>query len=122
MSEQIKKWREPHTKHCAPRCTCVTCGDAQLFPDGFGEENDFALRAGEAGYALVVADSVYVWHAKSASYGVEVRKQLSTGTFETLQRKWGARLQAAVQMLEREPELAAARARIAAVLHHQVSA
>ena len=47
------------------------------FPQGYGEENDLCLRAIKAGLKLAVADDVYVYHVKSASFGGMRRKELS---------------------------------------------
>jgi GT2 family glycosyltransferase len=51
--------------------------DERSFPAGYGEENDLCLRLGKAGWRLRVADDVYVWHAKSASFGPVRRAELS---------------------------------------------
>jgi len=48
------------------------------FPLGYGEENDYCLRARKAGWSLALADDVYVYHAQSKSYNHERRKVLST--------------------------------------------
>ena len=45
------------------------------FPAGYGEENDLCLRAGKAGVKLAVADDVYVYHVKSASFGSVRRRR-----------------------------------------------
>ncbi len=50
--------------------------DGVAFPTGYGEENDLCLRVGNAGYELAVADDVYVYHSKSASFGSERRTAL----------------------------------------------
>lgn len=47
--------------------------DEHLFPFGFGEENDFALRAGQAGFRRVVVPWVYIYHHKTKSYTVGCR-------------------------------------------------
>lgn len=47
------------------------------FPIGYGEENDLCFRAAKAGFKLAVADDVYVYHVKSASFGGARRKELS---------------------------------------------
>ncbi|WP_302579788.1 glycosyltransferase [uncultured Desulfovibrio sp.] len=39
----------------------------------FGEENDYSLRAAQAGFILRVATPVYVYHAKSKSISTEIR-------------------------------------------------
>ncbi len=57
------------------------------FPAGYGEETDLCLRASKAGYKLAVADDVYVYHIKSASFGHARRDELSkrgTATLRTL--------------------------------------
>ncbi|TBR24708.1 MAG: glycosyltransferase family 2 protein, partial [Reyranella sp.] len=51
--------------------------DEIAFPMGYGEENDLCLRVRKAGYTLVVADHVYVYHVKSASFGSARRAELS---------------------------------------------
>ncbi|WP_155905091.1 glycosyltransferase family 2 protein [Methylopila sp. M107] len=51
--------------------------DEATFPVGYGEENDLCVRISGAGYKLVVADHVYVYHRKSASFGLKQRDQLS---------------------------------------------
>ncbi|MEA5547635.1 glycosyltransferase, partial [Limnoraphis robusta CCNP1324] len=42
--------------------------DEASFPFGYGEENDYCLRATNAGVGLVVATHTYVYHKKSQSY------------------------------------------------------
>lgn len=61
--------------------------DEENFPIGYGEENDFCIRAMDAGFELAIADDVYVFHAKSKSFGHDRRKQLSAQGTETLKRK-----------------------------------
>lgn len=51
--------------------------DEVAFPMGYGEENDLCLRVRKAGYTLAVADHVYVYHVKSASFGSARRSELS---------------------------------------------
>lgn len=66
--------------------------DEVAFAKGYGEENDFCLRAGKAGFTLAVADDVYVFHAQSKSYSTERRKQLSDLAGIALARKHGQAL------------------------------
>jgi GT2 family glycosyltransferase len=51
--------------------------DEKSFPTGYGEESDLCVRVARAGYKLVIADDVYVYHSKSASFGSERRRELS---------------------------------------------
>lgn len=64
--------------------------DEDAFPMGFGEENDYSLRAGQAGFELAVADHAYVYHAKSRSYGPHRRKELTRAGRLALEQKHGA--------------------------------
>lgn len=63
--------------------------DEENFPVGYGEENDFCIRAQDVGYKLAIADDVYVYHAKSKSFGHEKRKQLSEDGTAKLKQKHG---------------------------------
>lgn len=63
--------------------------DEETFGRGFGEENDFSLRAAKAGWQLAVADDAYVFHAQSRSYSSERRLKLAKLADEALSRKHG---------------------------------
>ena len=63
--------------------------DEEYFPTGYGEEDDFSIRARKAGYTIRVADDTYVFHAKSKSYTKEVRKVLTVGGRKSLDKKHG---------------------------------
>ena len=45
--------------------------DADRFPRGYGEENDFCMRVARLGLQNLVDDRVYVHHERSASFGDE---------------------------------------------------
>lgn len=53
--------------------------DAQAFPRGYGEENDFCMRAGALGWQHLIDDSTYISHQRSASFGSEKESLLQTG-------------------------------------------
>ena len=61
--------------------------DEENFPIGYGEENDYCIRAQDAGYTLAIADDVYVYHAKSKSFGHGKRKELSAHGTAKLKEK-----------------------------------
>jgi len=42
--------------------------DEVLFPRGYGEENDFCLRAIEAGWTNVISTTTFVFHVRTASF------------------------------------------------------
>lgn len=61
--------------------------DEENFGAGYGEENDYCLRAGKQGWQLCLADDAYVYHAQSRSYSHEARKRLCDRAGEVLARK-----------------------------------
>lgn len=63
--------------------------DEESFPLGYGEENDFCIRALDEGFDLAFADNVYVFHKKSKSFGAERRIELSKRGNEKIRLKHG---------------------------------
>lgn len=53
--------------------------DAVAFPRGYGEENDFCMRAGRAGWVHLVDDRTYVFHDRSKSFGAEKADLIGAG-------------------------------------------
>lgn len=51
--------------------------DGHSFPMGYGEETDLCIRMAKAGHKLAIADHVYVYHQKSASFGEKRRSVLT---------------------------------------------
>jgi GT2 family glycosyltransferase len=87
--------------------------DANAFPIGYGEENDYCLRAADAGFTLAVATDAFVYHAKSKSFGHAARREHSRRGAVALERKHGAtRVAALNDSLRDHAELAASRDRI----------
>ena len=86
--------------------------DEETFPLGYGEENDFCMRATEAGFTLAVADSCYIYHAKSKSFGHEQRQVLSRQADASLRAKHGnPRVKALIEELQNSSPLAEIRER-----------
>lgn len=56
--------------------------DAISFPDGCGEENDFCMRAAQAGLVNLVDDTTYIYHRRSASLGWRKRLLLVAGEWK----------------------------------------
>jgi len=63
--------------------------DEDNFGQGYGEEDDFTIRAEKNGWKKVIADDVYIYHSQSKSYSNEKRYQLSKISGENLQKKHG---------------------------------
>jgi GT2 family glycosyltransferase/glycosyltransferase involved in cell wall biosynthesis len=63
--------------------------DEATFAEGYGEENDFALRARDAGWSLAVADDTFVAHEMSRSYTDERRRDLTVAANDLLVAKHG---------------------------------
>lgn len=50
--------------------------DVESFPRGYGEENDFCMRALKAGWTNLVDDATLVFHANAASFDPERKAEL----------------------------------------------
>ena len=91
--------------------------DEASFPMGYGEENDYCIRAADAGFELRIADAVYVHHAQSRSFGHERRAKLSQEGFQTLERKHGReRFHGLVEQVKETSEMDRVRGRVRAAL------
>jgi GT2 family glycosyltransferase len=86
--------------------------DEESFGAGYGEEDDYALRAREAGWTLALADDVYIYHAQSRSYSIEKRKALCDRAGAVLARKHGQQIvEASVAICRQDRVLEGIRAR-----------
>ena len=87
--------------------------DEEFFPLGYGEETDYCIRAKKAGFDLRIADNVYIYHAKSKSFGNEKRKELSIRGEEALKYKHGEKEYKSIKnSMDNNVELARIRANI----------
>ena len=86
--------------------------DEQAFGGGYGEENDYCLRATAAGWELAVAEDTYVYHAQSKSYSNERRRFLYRRADEALWIKHGSRIETSLAATRDSLALAACRARV----------
>jgi len=66
--------------------------DEENFGSGFAEEDDYNLRAGNAGFKLALADDTYIYHAQSKSYTDEKRIILCNENGIKLRKKHGNKL------------------------------
>jgi GT2 family glycosyltransferase len=71
------------------RDCCAEVGpfDAAAFPRGYGEENDFCLRAGALGWRHVAAADVFVAHHGTVSFGTE-KTTLLAGGMQVLDQRY----------------------------------
>jgi len=61
--------------------------DDQLFPRGYGEENDWSMRAIERGWSHVLDDTTMVFHTNAASFDPDAKLELVAAARETLNRR-----------------------------------
>lgn len=61
--------------------------DADAFPRGYGEENDFCMRAVRAGWRNVIDDRTYVFHERSKSFG-DAKTELMSAGRQTIDRRY----------------------------------
>jgi GT2 family glycosyltransferase len=91
--------------------------DEQAFPVGYGEEDDLALRAADAGLVCALATDTYVFHVKSASFSHEGRRAHVAAGARALHMKHGKRrIEKASTYMRQHHGLEALRARIEARL------
>jgi GT2 family glycosyltransferase/glycosyltransferase involved in cell wall biosynthesis len=94
--------------------------DEKTFGAGFGEENDYCLRARQAGFELAVADDAYIYHHQSRSYSHDRRKTLSERADRALHDKHGTEsVLAGVAGCQQNRELDGVRARTQAMLERE---
>lgn len=82
--------------------------DASRFAEGYGEENDFCLRALDRGWLHVADDATFVYHAGHRSFGAS-RMERQRRAKAKLPRRYTAMI---AEFMKRDP-LAEVRARIA---------
>jgi glycosyltransferase involved in cell wall biosynthesis/GT2 family glycosyltransferase len=61
--------------------------DTVAFPRGYGEENDFCMRAVNAGWRNVIAPAAFVFHHRMASFGAKKEKLLAAG-MKVIQKRY----------------------------------
>ncbi|MGA9348462.1 MAG: glycosyltransferase [Anaerolineae bacterium] len=94
--------------------------DDETFGAGYGEEDDYALRARKAGWLLALADDAYVYHAQSRSYSNAARKRLTKRAGILLAKKHGQQIiSEGVAICERGRVLEGIRARSRVMIARQ---
>jgi GT2 family glycosyltransferase len=88
--------------------------DAEAFPRGYGEENDFCMRAARLGFEHVVDDATLVYHVRSASFGDERAALMKEGR-AVIDRRYPEYTGLVCNLAKHEP-LRRARERIATAL------
>jgi len=87
--------------------------DAEHFPNGYGEENDYSFRAEDAGFALAIALNSFVFHAKSRSYKPDEQQEFTKAGHKALAEKFSnRRIQNAIATMENQPVLVELRKRV----------
>lgn len=94
--------------------------DEKSFPKGYGEENDFNIRVGKAGFHLAVVSDCYIHHAQSKSYSDEERLKLCKDSDKELFAIHGASLiDSLVKQMRFNLEMQGVRARIKRVMERE---
>jgi GT2 family glycosyltransferase len=60
----------------------------EAFAPGYGEENDYCLRVGEAGYRSLIVNRALVFHAGSKSFATKQRNRLRQAHQHILDRRY----------------------------------
>lgn len=97
--------------------------DEETFPRGYGEENDYCLRAADAGFEIAICDDAYVYHATSKSFGVKAREQLTREAHHAIRSKYSEeRLNGIDSELRNHPAMDAVRKRVIDYVYHSHAA
>jgi glycosyltransferase involved in cell wall biosynthesis len=72
------------------------------FGQGYGEENDFCLRAASAGWRNILAPNVFVYHYGAASFGASKRARAKVA-IETVERLHPGYLQQVLAFVQADP-------------------
>ena len=88
--------------------------DEEAFPRGYGEENDFCMKALRSGWTNVVDDATIVFHKREASFGEEKKDLLAKGraTLDDRYPEYGAK----VREFMRSERMSQVRERVESVL------
>jgi glycosyltransferase involved in cell wall biosynthesis len=94
------------------RCALDAVGpfDEQRFGLGYGEENDFCMRAAAAGFVHALDDATFVYHAGERSFGA-ARPALARSAMRALTRAHPGYLRLIADFMKADP-LAPVRARV----------
>lgn len=60
--------------------------DEEAFPRGYGEENDYCMRAISHGWKHVISPWTYVFHERTVSFGAEKERLVKDGVAVVMQR------------------------------------
>jgi len=88
--------------------------DQAAFGKGYGEENDFCLRASQAGFHHLLAADTYVYHAGNASFA-DTSDDLKAQALKVISARWPQYPQQIERFLATDP-LAGLRRRLDAAL------
>jgi O-antigen biosynthesis protein len=61
--------------------------DQKTFTRGYGEENDWCMRANKMGYTNIFVENLFVYHKHGGSFSNEEKKSLMTENIERLRKK-----------------------------------
>lgn len=81
--------------------------DEAAFPRGYGEENDFCMRAGRAGWSNLIDDRTYVFHDRSKSFG-EAKTDLMKAGRAVIDARY-PEYKTAIRVYSTDPDLGLAR-------------
>jgi GT2 family glycosyltransferase/glycosyltransferase involved in cell wall biosynthesis len=85
--------------------------DAEAFPRGYGEENDFCMRASRAGFVHLVDGRTFVHHVREASFGAE-KSELTVPARRLIDRRY-PEYTGLVRQFVRSGEMSRLRSRVA---------
>lgn len=93
--------------------------DIEAFSRGYGEENDFCMRAKNAGFINIIADDTYIYHKRSASFKEE-KQQLIANNRKILDERYPT-YSMEIKVFSESEQLKADRSRIKNIVDNDLS-
>lgn len=125
MAETVSKGRYLHLPTAVGFCTAIrrqVLEDVGIFDEktygrGYGEENDFSMRAKEAGYVNIIDDRTFILHKGSMTFTGEKEKVLESH-LKKLHARHPRYMPQVLDFIDRDP-LSPLRSRINRLIEHQ---
>lgn len=84
--------------------------DEEAFPRGYGEENDFCMRARSKGWRNIIDDGTYIFHERSKSFGDQKTDLMAAGS--KVVKKRHPDYQFAIKVFGSSPQISLARYKV----------
>jgi glycosyltransferase involved in cell wall biosynthesis len=96
----------------ARRCLATVGYFDEAYDQGYGEESDFAMRAGYHGFRTVCGTNTFIYHRGRASFGEQRREDLYKSSRRVFNHRWSNKFPGEVEEFRGRDPVGAARRRL----------